>query len=137
MPDYSKCVIYTIKTGDSLYVGSTCNFTKRKYDHKSNINNVNYKLYNCKLYKTIRDNGYEWDMKPYNLYPCETKMEMNIEEERIRKELNANLNMCKAYRTEEEKKEYMKNYNTLYYEENKDRIKDNVKNYRIKNKKKK
>lgn len=104
MVDYSKCVIYTIRSGSGLYVGSTCNFTKRKYTHKNNIFNDKKKQYSSKLYKTIRENDGEWDMKPYKLYPCENKMDMNIEEERIRKELNADLNSNSCYGYDKEKK---------------------------------
>jgi hypothetical protein len=93
MPDYSKSIIYTIRTRDNLYVGSTTNFTDRKYKHKKSIN-----ISESKLYKTIRDNGGEWDMKPYKLFPCENKTELCIEEERIRCELNADLNMNVCYK---------------------------------------
>ena len=92
MPSYEDCVIYTIRSGDSLYVGSTCNFTRRKCGHKSDLNNEKSRPYNSKVYKTIRENGGEWDMKPYKVFPCKNKMEMNIEEERCRIELNADLN---------------------------------------------
>jgi len=92
MPNYEDCVIYTIRTGDSVYVGSTCNFVRRKCAHKSDLYNEKKKSYNFKLYKTIRENDGEWDMQPHKLFPCKNKMEMNIEEERCRRELNADLN---------------------------------------------
>ena len=84
MPNYEDCVIYTIRSGDHLYVGSTCNFVRRKCCHKSSLNNENDKAYNYKLYQTIRENDNEWDMQPYKLFQCKNKMEMNIEEERCR-----------------------------------------------------
>ena len=90
--DYSKTVIYTISTGNSLYVGSTTNFTKRKNAHTNSISNVNNSNYNCKLYKAIRANGNEWCMLPHSKYQCNDKIEQTIEEERIRKLLNADLN---------------------------------------------
>ena len=62
MPDYKKCVIYTIRTGEGLYVGSTCNYNNRKYNHKSTMNNEKSKGYNYKLYQTIRENDGAWDM---------------------------------------------------------------------------
>jgi len=92
MPKYEDCVIYTIRSGEYLYVGSTCNFTRRKCCHKSSLNNENDKAYNYKLYKMIRENDNEWDMQPHKLFPCKNKMEMRIEEERCRVELNADLN---------------------------------------------
>ena len=139
MFNYSKSIIYTIRTRDGLYVGSTTNFTKRKYQHKQNIKNRN-----TKLYQTIRDNGGEWDMKPYKEFPCETKQQLNIEEERIRCELKADLNMISCIENKEKRKnwleknkdyykkwiennkekkrEYQREYHKKYYEENKEEI---------------
>ena len=56
--DYSKSVIYKIEHIDKpelVYVGSTTNFTKRKYQHKCAYNNKNYMLY-----QMIRNNN-GWD----------------------------------------------------------------------------
>lgn len=92
MPDYSKSIIYTIRTRDGLYVGSTTNFINRKYQHKQNIKDCERKLY-----KTIRENDGEWDMKPYKQFPCESKIQLVIEEERIRCELKADLNQQKCF----------------------------------------
>tara|TARA_R110000787_G_C13191901_1_gene423081 strand:+ start:95 stop:631 length:537 start_codon:yes stop_codon:yes gene_type:complete len=108
MPDYSKGLIYTIKTGNSIYVGSTTNFTKRKWRHKKNIENDN-----TKLYQTIRENGGEWEMKPYKEFSCETKQQLNIEEERIRCDLKADLNMNSCYGCNVE--QYKKNNKQNYY----------------------
>lgn len=129
MPDYSKAVIYTIRTGDETYVGSTTNFTKRKCRHKSDIDDSP----NVKLYKTITKNGGEWDMQPYKQYPCASKMELVIEEERVRRELNASLNMCKCHRTAEENKEYASMYRKKYREKNLDKLKEKEREYREKN----
>jgi phage-related protein len=117
MPDYSKGLIYTIKTGNSVYVGSTTNFTKRKYRHKINI-----KTDNANLYKTIRENGGEWDMKPYKEFPCENKTQLTIEEERVRCELNADLNMKQCYGLNIEKKNiYNSNRYSKMSQEQKDK----------------
>lgn len=104
MPDYSKAIIYTIRSGDSLYVGSTCNYTNRKYQHKNCIHNDNRNEYNMKLYSTIRENNGEFDMKPYSEFPCENKIQLSIEEERVRREMNADLNMYKCYKNNDDKK---------------------------------
>jgi len=90
--DFQKSVIYTIKTGNSLYVGSTTNFTQRKSGHTNCITNENKKNYNLKLYKAIRANDNEWSMLPHSKYPCNDKIEQTIEEQRIRILLNADLN---------------------------------------------
>jgi predicted GIY-YIG superfamily endonuclease len=91
MPDYTKAVIYKIETGGELYVGSTCNFTQRKYQHNSAVNFKEYCHCTAKLYNTIRENG-EWRMTPIKEFPCESKLQLTIEEEKCRKELGATLN---------------------------------------------
>jgi len=83
----------------------------------------------------IRENG-GWEsfkMVVIKEYPCNTKIELQIEEEKCRKELQANLNDKRCHRTEEERtlcnneykkanKEKSKEYNKVYYEENKEKI---------------
>ena len=129
MPDYSKCIIYTIRTPTGLYVGSTCNYTNRKYQHKSDIHNEKSKKYNYKLYNNIRENNDEWDMKPYSVFPCKNKMEMNVEEERVRRELNAGLNSISCFGVDKEKEvEYNKQYKKIYYEKNKEKLKEKRRN---------
>mgnify|MGYP003673857056 CR=1 FL=1 len=133
MPNYSDCVIYTITTPNGLYVGSTCNYTNRKHRHKSNIHNEKAISYNCKLYQNIRENADEWVMKPYSEFPCESKMQMNIEEERIRRELNANLNSQSCYGVD---KENMMEYQKKWGQENKEKILEYKKKWRDSNKEK-
>tara|TARA_R110000803_G_scaffold61224_1_gene120999 strand:- start:195 stop:776 length:582 start_codon:yes stop_codon:yes gene_type:complete len=117
--NYSNGLIYTIKTGDSVYVGSTTNFTKRKCRHKSNLKNKQ----NIKLYQTINENGNKWEMKAYKLFPCNSKQELEIEEETIRRELNADLNMKKVcFLNKEEKIIEIKKTNNKCYENNKDKF---------------
>jgi hypothetical protein len=138
MTDYSKNIIYTIKSKDSIYVGSTVNFTSRKNQHKSNIYNENVKDYNYKLYKIIRENDGEWDMKPYSKYPCNDIVEQTIEEERIRILLKADMNSKSCgtglNRSVLGKQEYEKQYNTEYYTDNKDKILEQHKQYYTENK---
>lgn len=121
MPDYSKAVIYTIRTGDSLYVGSTCNFRNRKYDHNKTLHGEYYRNHNLNVYKTIRDNNGQWDMKPYKEFPCENKTQLAIEEEKCRIELNADLNMqnCYGFDVERRKKAKQQNHKE-YYSKNKE-----------------
>tara|TARA_R100000935_G_scaffold28275_1_gene48597 strand:- start:62 stop:658 length:597 start_codon:yes stop_codon:yes gene_type:complete len=122
--NYENGMIYTIRSRDSVYVGSTTNFSKRKNKHKSDLNKPQ------KLYQTIRDNGGEWDMKPYKLFPCNHTTELKIEEERIRKEINADLNMNSCYgldienilKYREEHKEHMSKQQAEYYQRNKEQI---------------
>ena len=117
MPDYSKCLIYYITTGDSIYVGSTCNFNRRKCKHKQCIENPDDSAYNRKVYQKIRENG-EWDMQVYEEFPCESKTQMRIREEEVRIELRADLNQQRCYTSPETRKEQKKKN----YEENKEHI---------------
>ena len=84
--DYSKGLIYIIRsvsptTGQVFtYIGSTTSFTNRRSGHKGKIYNENQKAYNCKLYKTIRENDGDWTMSKFKLFPCESKIQLDIEE---------------------------------------------------------
>ena len=90
MKDYSGSVIYTIKTDGGIYVGSTYNYSKRKSDHKYIINTGQFS--DRLLYKNIKKYNGEFTIEIYKLYPCYNKYELVLEEQRIKKELNANLN---------------------------------------------
>ena len=120
MADYSKAIIYTIKTNDGLYVGSTCDFQDRKRQHTQSIYNENSKRYNVKLYKNIRENDGDYSIEIYKLFPCNDKRELEQEEDKIIIELNANLNMMRAYLSEERRKENNKGHNKEYREANRD-----------------
>ena len=143
--DFQKTVIYTITTGNSLYVGSTTNFTQRKNAHTNSITNDNNANYNFKLYKAIRANDNEWSMLPHSKFPCNDKIEQTIEEERIRCLLNADLNMRSCGTginyTELGRLEYCKQYYSgnkakiaEYYTDNKAKIAEQQKQYRTENK---
>jgi hypothetical protein len=132
--DYSKAIIYSIvcKTDDTLlYIGSTTNFTQRKYCHKSTCNNKNSENHNVAVYVMIRGNGgwNNFDMKPVKEFPCENIIQLIIEEERIRKEINANLNTNRAYTTPEEYKEHQKEW----HKNNAEYVTDRQKKYYAKN----
>ena len=134
--DFQKTVIYTITTGNSLYVGSTTNFTKRKNAHNACVSNKNSRNYNFKLYKAIRSNDNEWCMLPHSKFPCNDKIEQTIEEERIRQLLNADLNdqSCGTgiNLSELGRPEYYKHY----YTANKIKLDEYWKQYRTENKSK-
>ena len=141
MPDYAKTIIYKLINYDHpdlVYVGSTTNFTKRKQSHKESCLNEKSKKHNLKLYKMIRDNGNweNWNMIKICDYPCNNKREAEQEEDKYMLELKANMNMVRAFLTEEEKKEYKKQYregnkekNKEYREANKERIQEIKKEY--------
>ena len=128
--DYSKLVIYKIQhinNPELLYVGSTTDFTKRKYQHKWYCSNDNAKEYNYKLYQMIRENG-NWDM--FNMvvikpFPCQNKRDAEAEEDKVMREMKATLNSIRAFITPEERIEIARQY----YTENIDKIAENKKQY--------
>jgi len=133
MPDYSKCVIYKLCCNDlnikEIYVGSTCNFTRRKSQHKHICCNENAIEHNFKVYKFIRDNGGwdNWDMILVDQYPCENKLQKLQRERYWYEELKSTLNGDVPGRS-------YKEYRDTYYEENKEKIAEQKKEYRKNNK---
>jgi len=143
--DYSKSVIYKIQhleKDELVYVGSTTNFVNRKNNHKTKSNSNKYKT---KVYEMIRENG-GWEC--FNMiiikeYPCQTRTELEQEEDRIMRDLNARLNGHRVIATEEEKYiskrgdlEKRKIYQKEKYEKNKEQILKERKEYQEKNKEK-
>jgi hypothetical protein len=106
--NWANTIIYVIRSladPTLIYVGSTTDFIKRKSKHKQDC-----KSSQIKLYVMIRENG-GWDsfvMTEHSLFPCENKRQAEKEEERVRLELQANLNTYRAYITPEQTKEEKK-----------------------------
>ena len=117
MADYFKTIIYKIQHEtklDLLYVGHTVEYSRRKAYHKSQV-----KSHTKKLYQMIRDNG-GWDsftMTPIMEFPCESKIQACIQEEKCRIELNANMNTISAINNPEKQKETSKKYKKEHHEE--------------------
>ena len=145
MPDFSKSVIYKIQHVDNdnlLYVGSTTNFTKRKYQHKFKC-----KTNKAKVYEMIRENG---GLDCFNIivikeFPCKNKQELLIEEDNLMRQMKTTLNTLRAHLTDEERtiqnainsKEYRKtNQEQIkeYRKTNQEQIKQQKKQYRKRNK---
>lgn len=145
--DYNKTIIYKLVRNDdfdnaNVYVGSTTDFIRRKSRHKFNCHNENYKEYNYKVYQNIRENGgwENWTMIEIEKYPCSDNREAEAREEWWRCEFNANLNTRRAFLSEEQKKECIKEKNKeyaethkQYYIENSEKKKEYDKQYRIEN----
>ena len=128
-----KYIIYKIQIKDFIYIGSTQNFTIRKAAHKRSCIYESQTNHNCLVYRTIRDNG-GWDcctMVPIKEIEVETKTQARIAEEAVRIEYNAQMNMIRAYQTEEELKEYCLQWNRQYNqtEERKEYMKQYNKQY--------
>ena len=137
MPDYNKGCIYMIKSNqdfdnENVYIGSCCNFTRRKCCHKTRCNNPNDKSYNLKLYQTIRDNGGwdEWVMLKLHDFPCNEKYELNLEERRVidlyKSKLNMNVPLRNNKEYYEDNKEHINEKHKKYYEDNKEKINEKI-----------
>ena len=138
MTDYSKSCIYKIACKDAsiedIYIGSTCNFIKRRCQHKTVCNNPNDKNHNYYVYRFIREHG-GWDN--FDLYlieqfSCTTKMQKTQVErgwiEQLKPTLNkrvpANFQTGDVY----DKKEY----DLMYEQQNKEAIRERKRVYRQK-----
>lgn len=112
--NYANTIIYVIRSladPTLIYVGSTTDYNNRKRKHKNSC-----KSSQLKLYIMIRANG-DWDnfvMVEHSKYPCENNRQAEKEEERVRLELQANLNTRRAFATPEEIVEDQKEYKKLH-----------------------
>ena len=115
--DYSKTIIYKLVHNEdydnaNIYIGSTTGFVKRKNQHKNSCNNEKQKGYNDRKYQHIRNNG-GWDcfnMIEVEKFSCNDKREAEAREEYWRCHFNSLLNTRKAFTTDEQKKEQLKEY---------------------------
>lgn len=132
--DYSKTVIYKICCKDLtipyVYVGSTSDFIRRKYQHKTYCTNEASSSYNMRLYETIRNHGGwdNWDMVVVEEYPCESSIQARSRERHWYEQLNCNLNVNIPFRSAEEKKEYQRDYQKTY-QKNSERYKEYQREY--------
>ena len=136
--DFKKGLIYKLTCLDpnikEIYIGSTTSFKDRKHKHSSvcNNNSIYNKGYNRKVYKYIRDNGGwgNWDMILIKYFPCDTRLELRKEEDKVKKELGATLNMINAIEDLQSKKKNDKEYRV----KNKEKINNRTKEWAEKNK---
>lgn len=143
MPDYQKTIIYKICHKDpkitDIYIGSTCNFAKRKCDHKIASRNPLNSKHHQHLYQFIREHdGFdEFEMVMIDEYPCQNKREKEARERHWIEQLKPTLNQRNPFRPAEEwrkeNKEYIKEENQKYREANKETIRQRKKQYREKN----
>lgn len=122
MPNYQNGMIYTIRNYDDnilIYVGSTTQqLAKRFYEHK----NMSIKHQNRKLYQTVNNNWDNWYIELYELYPCNSKIELEKREGEVQR-LIGTLNSRIEGRTDKQ-----------YREDNANIIKEKKKQYRQQNK---
>ena len=140
--DYSKTIIYKIVCDDlsvkDCYVGHTTDMSKRKWGHKSVCNNEKNKGHNHKIYKIIRENGGwdNWNMLLVEKFPCKDKYDACKREREVYEEIDAKMNTVRPYLTQEEIKQYHKQYDQEYYQTNKEYKKQKFKEYNQLNKQK-
>ena len=130
-------VIYKIEICNEIYIGSTTELLiERQRKHNYELKNKTIKLYEtCKVNNINKITLIEIEKVKVN-----NKKELKIIEQDYINKLKPTLNMCRAYRTEEELKEHQKEYDKnrpnkkerydqkkIYYQQNKEKIKENVK----------
>ena len=143
MVNYNKSIVYKLCCKDpditDIYIGSTTDFTKRKWSHKSKC-----KLSDINVYKFIREHGNwnNWDMVQVEAYKAENKRDLESRErhwiETLKSSLNKNI--PSQTRTEylvkynEINKETIAKYKTDWYQINKEQITKYSSEYRKNNK---
>jgi len=152
--DYKKSLIYKLCCNNTcikdIYIGSTTDFTKRKYQHKYRSDNPDIIEQNFKVYQFIRENnGWDnWSMVLVEYFPCESKLELKKRERYWIETLESKLNSQIPTRTKKEweddnkdkiiekRKQYYKKNIDKYIEkrvENKDKMDEYNKQYYINN----
>ena len=143
--NYDNVFFYKIVCRDvsihDLYVGSTTDFIRRKYKHKTDCINENSRNHHLKLYQFIRSHGNweNWDMVLIEKCSCDDGMDARKKERAYMEVLGATLNMNVPSRSFEE---YISIYNEnhksarkTYYEEHKDEKKQHYETVRDERKK--
>jgi len=145
MPHYENACIYKIKHNEdyddeNIYIGSTCDIIKRRYQHKTHCNNENDKSHNVQLYQYIRDNG-GWDafvLIKIHDYKCNSKSELEVEERRTIDLLKPKLNKIIPTRSRkewcEDNKEVLAEYQKEYRKANKEVLAEKRREYQEENK---
>lgn len=106
--NYSNVYFYKIVCRDlsitDCYIGSTTDFTKRKYSHKTRCNNENDSHYNIPLYQFIRQNqGWNnFDMVLIETGSFENSLEVHKHERALIEALGASINARVPSRSKKE-----------------------------------
>jgi hypothetical protein len=148
MPDYSKSVIYCIYSTllnideNDIYYGSTVNIKSRWNGHKSAYKGyLNNGKKNCSSFKIFDKYGIEnCAYKIIEKYPCNSKNEL-LEKEKYYITNNECVNKRIPNKTDDEKKQAIKQYRIdnkekkkEYCQNNKDKIKEYQQKYKENNK---
>jgi hypothetical protein len=126
MEKYQHAKIYKIinDIDKLIYVGSTIETLNRRFsEHKYEAKRSPER----KLYKHFAKLGIDhFEIKLIKNYPCAGRTALEIEEERYKIMLNAQLNTIRAHQTAEQRKDQLKEWQAQNYQKN--RVKINLKN---------
>ena len=141
--NYQNALIYKLECCDpnitDIYIGSTCNFNRRKTQHKYNCIKEQNKDYNIPVYQYIRETGgwYNWKMLLVKQIPARDKRHLNKIEAKYIRELGAKLNSAIPLRTKkeyyQENKEILTEKKKIYVEKNKKKVKERKSKWHYKN----
>ena len=131
MPNYSNGKIYKliINNSDQIYIGSTVQtLSQRLSGHKTGANTyVSKKLFE------LQDDEFKVKIILIKNFPCNNKTELVQEEDKFIQNTEC-INKCRAYTTDEEKKERDKEFAKSYREANKEILNEKWKIYSEANK---
>ena len=131
-----KGYIYKIydNTNENIYYGSTKEkvsqrLSKHRYDYKRWTKDNNFRY--CKSYEILKNDDYAYCVVEEFEYSAIWELRAR---ERYYIENFKCVNKLNSYLTQDEKKEYNKNYNLLYSKEYRENNKEKIKEYRENNK---
>ena len=114
MPNYANTKIYKVinlQDESKIYVGSTCN----RLSQRMSLHRQQAKDQTDKLHADMREIGFEqFKIILIELFPCNSKDEKTAREQHWIDLLHSYYNTNRAYRTDEQKKQYYKQYNKQY-----------------------
>ncbi len=127
--NFSNTVIYKIACKDvsvkDVYVGSTTDVAKRRYEHKSRCGNENGERFHLAVYAFIRRSGgwENWELVVIEAFPCKSSEEQRTRERYWLEALGATLNANRPIRTLEDFHLDWQNYAESHREERSERQK--------------
>ena len=121
--------IYKIQciTTDDFYIGSTNNFTRRRYEHRTRYN-CNVKRHNDKLYDFMRING-GLDNFEFSVLEEVDSDNLKMIEQKYMDELKPTLNVNKSYPTAEDIRLSFCKHSTNFRRNHPDKIKEEQREY--------
>ena len=134
MVNYKNGIVYKLCCKNTEikdeYIGSTTNFRRRKWEHKSSCNNEESNKHGYYVYQFIRENGGwdNWDMIELEKYSATDKQDLHKRERFWIEELGTSLNVRIPSRNNKEwcqdNKKKVASFKKKYYENNKERIQE-------------